>query len=71
MRMAQRFRAADALVVRVRVSFSKDMGDVLRPPVDQPANYPDEIAGLVAYLAGKESAYMTGSSLTIDGGMAL
>jgi 3-oxoacyl-[acyl-carrier protein] reductase len=32
---------------------------------------PDEIAGLVAYLAGKESAYMTGSSLTIDGGMAL
>jgi 3-oxoacyl-[acyl-carrier protein] reductase len=32
---------------------------------------PDEIAGLVAYLASKESAYMTGSSLTIDGGMAL
>jgi 3-oxoacyl-[acyl-carrier protein] reductase len=32
---------------------------------------PDEIAGLVSYLAGKESAYMTGSSLTIDGGMAL
>ena len=32
---------------------------------------PDEIAGLVAYLARKESGYMTGSSLTIDGGMAL
>jgi 3-oxoacyl-[acyl-carrier protein] reductase len=32
---------------------------------------PDEIAGLVSYLASKESAYMTGSSLTIDGGMAL
>ncbi|WP_186308037.1 SDR family NAD(P)-dependent oxidoreductase [Paraburkholderia sp. BCC1884] len=32
---------------------------------------PDEIAGLVAYLASKESGYMTGSSLTIDGGMAL
>jgi 3-oxoacyl-[acyl-carrier protein] reductase len=35
------------------------------------AGDPDEIAGVVAYLAGKESAYMTGSSLTIDGGMAL
>ena len=32
---------------------------------------PDEIAGLVAYLASGESGYMTGSSLTIDGGMAL
>ena len=37
----------------------------------QRAGDPDEIAGLVAYLASKESAYMTGSSLTIDGGMAL
>ena len=35
------------------------------------AGDPDEIAGLVAYLARKESGYMTGSSLTIDGGMAL
>ena len=32
---------------------------------------PDEIAGLVAYLASEESGYMTGSSLTIDGGMTL
>jgi 3-oxoacyl-[acyl-carrier protein] reductase len=32
---------------------------------------PDEIAGLVAYLAGRESGYMTGASLTIDGGLAL
>lgn len=32
---------------------------------------PDEIAGLVSYLASTESAYMTGSSLTIDGGSAL
>jgi 3-oxoacyl-[acyl-carrier protein] reductase len=32
---------------------------------------PDEIAGLVAWLASAESGYMTGSSLTIDGGMAL
>jgi 3-oxoacyl-[acyl-carrier protein] reductase len=32
---------------------------------------PDEIAGLVAYLASGESDNMTGSSPTIDGGMAL
>jgi 3-oxoacyl-[acyl-carrier protein] reductase len=32
---------------------------------------PREIAGLVSYLASAESGYMTGSSLTIDGGMAL
>jgi len=35
------------------------------------AGVPDEIAGLVAYLARKESGYMTGSSLTIDGGITL
>jgi 3-oxoacyl-[acyl-carrier protein] reductase len=32
---------------------------------------PREIAGLVAYLASAESGYMTGSSLTIDGGFVL
>ncbi|WP_373999944.1 SDR family oxidoreductase [Massilia sp. AB1] len=32
---------------------------------------PSEIAGLAAYLAGPESGYMTGASLTIDGGMSL
>jgi 3-oxoacyl-[acyl-carrier protein] reductase len=30
----------------------------------------DEIAGLVAYLASPEAAYVTGSSVTIDGGFA-
>jgi 3-oxoacyl-[acyl-carrier protein] reductase len=28
----------------------------------------DEIAALVAYLAGPEAAYVTGASLSIDGG---
>ena len=32
---------------------------------------PFEVAGLAAYLAGAESGYMTGASLTIDGGMSL
>lgn len=30
---------------------------------------PEEIASLVSWLAGSESGYMTGSSLTIDGGL--
>lgn len=29
---------------------------------------PDEIAGLVAWLAGPDAGYMSGASLTIDGG---
>jgi 3-oxoacyl-[acyl-carrier protein] reductase len=32
---------------------------------------PEEIAALVSYLAGDSSAYMTGASLTIDGGYIL
>lgn len=32
---------------------------------------PREIAGLVSYLASRESGYMTGASLTIDGGYVL
>lgn len=32
---------------------------------------PEEIAGLVSYLASEESGYMTGASLTIDGGFTL
>jgi nicotinamidase-related amidase len=39
MHLARRFRDAGALVVRVRVSFSGDMSDALRLPVDQPTNY--------------------------------
>jgi 3-oxoacyl-[acyl-carrier protein] reductase len=32
---------------------------------------PDDVAELVSYLSGAASGYMTGSSLTIDGGMTL
>jgi len=49
-----------------------DLIEMIKPliPLKRAAD-PDEIAGLVAYLARKESGYMTGSSLTIDGGLAL
>jgi nicotinamidase-related amidase len=39
MRLAQRFRAANSLVVRVRVAFSPGFVDALRQPVDQPTNF--------------------------------
>jgi nicotinamidase-related amidase len=39
MLLAQRFRSAGALVVRVRVSFASDLEYAPRPPVDQPPNY--------------------------------
>ena len=32
---------------------------------------PREVATLVSYLAGDDSGYMTGASLTIDGGFVL
>jgi 3-oxoacyl-[acyl-carrier protein] reductase len=32
---------------------------------------PEEVAALIAYLASEESGYMTGASLTIDGGMSV
>ncbi|MCY1463308.1 Cyclic-di-GMP-binding biofilm dispersal mediator protein [compost metagenome] len=31
---------------------------------------PEEIASFVAYLAGPEAGYITGASLTVDGGFA-
>ena len=39
MQLAQRFRAAGASVVRVRVSFTGDFADAHRLPVDQPTDF--------------------------------
>ena len=46
-----------------------DFADMLRKLMALPRyGTADEIAALVAYLAGPEAAFVTGSSLTIDGG---
>ena len=39
MKLAQRFRDAGSLVVRVRVDFSADRADALKQAVDQPSNF--------------------------------
>lgn len=51
---------------------TSDMLDMLseRSPLKRVADT-SEIAGVVSYLAGPESSYMTGASLTIDGGYTL
>ena len=33
--------------------------------------HPDEVAALAAWLASAESSYMTGASLTLDGGFSI
>jgi 3-oxoacyl-[acyl-carrier protein] reductase len=51
---------------------TKAMAEQLREIVPlHRLGHPAEIAGLVSYLASEESGYMTGSSLTIDGGFVL
>jgi 3-oxoacyl-[acyl-carrier protein] reductase len=54
-----------------RMDMTADHIDGITPTIPlKRVGDPDEIAGLVAYLANGESGYMTGSNLTIDGGMA-
>src|SRR4029077_15770969 len=45
------------------------LAEMVKPPVPLARlGKPEEIAGLVAYLASAEAGFITGSSLTIDGG---
>ena len=39
-------------------------------PMRRPAD-PDEVASLVAYLAGDAAAYITGQEIRVDGGLGL
>jgi nicotinamidase-related amidase len=49
MRLAERCRSHGSPVVRVRVSFSADLADALKSPVDQPSNYAALPAGWDAF----------------------
>lgn len=56
----------------IATDMTADMLEMITPliPVKR-VGQPAEIGGLVAYLTGPDSGYMTGASLTIDGGMSL
>ncbi len=43
---------------------------IARIPLGRPER-PEDVAGLVAFLAGPDAAYMTGQAVTIDGGMVM
>ena len=56
----------------IETDMTADMIDLVKDWIPlKRVGQPSEIAGLAAYLAGPESGYMTGASLTIDGGMSL
>jgi NAD(P)-dependent dehydrogenase (short-subunit alcohol dehydrogenase family) len=49
--------------------FFQDPDHPPRPfPLNRPAS-PDEIAGVYAFLAGKDASYMVGSTVVVDGGI--
>jgi 3-oxoacyl-[acyl-carrier protein] reductase len=53
----------------IETDMTADLMDFIRPrlPLGR-IGRPDEIAGLVSWLTGPDAGYMTGASLTIDGG---
>lgn len=56
----------------IETDMTIDQIDMIRGMVPlKQVGQPNDIAELVSYLASEESRYMTGASLTIDGGMSL
>lgn len=56
----------------IETDMTADMIDMIKELIPlKRVGQPGEVAGLAAYLASEESGYMTGTSITIDGGMSL
>lgn len=56
----------------IATDMTADMLEMIAPLIPlKRVGQPAEIGALVAYLTGPEAGYMTGASLTIDGGMSL
>lgn len=56
----------------IETDMTSDMIDQIKDHIPlKRVGQPREVAALAAWLAGEESGYMTGTSVTIDGGMSL
>lgn len=56
----------------IATDMTADHVDMLRDMIPlKRVGAPEDVAGLVAYLTSEESAYMTGASLTMDGGLSV
>ena len=60
-------------IIKTRIAFeqliSRGIGDTIRVSLTVPnPRKPEEIAGLVAYLASEEAAFVTGANISINGG---
>lgn len=56
----------------IETDMTADMIDMIKELIPlKRVGQPGEVAGLAAYLASEEAGYMTGASVTIDGGMSL
>jgi 3-oxoacyl-[acyl-carrier protein] reductase len=38
-------------------------------PLERPGK-PEEVAGLIIFLAGRQASYITGTAINVDGGMS-
>jgi NAD(P)-dependent dehydrogenase (short-subunit alcohol dehydrogenase family) len=62
------FFLCGSLIIRM-ILMDSDFGEMLRSLMALPRyGTVDEIAAMVAYLVGPEAGFVTGASLTIDGG---
>src|SRR5699024_11249679 len=63
----------DLIDERMSEEQGKPRGEAFRENVDQiplgRAQEPEDVAGLVSFLASKDSDYMTGQSILLDGGI--